>query len=461
MTTDTGTMSYFSQPRHRRHFLQWAGTASMLGQVNPLIGAAWQPAPRPQVAAIFTELRFRSHAYNILENFLQPYLFRGKLTDPGVDVVSFYADQFPDNDMAREVSERFKIPLFKSIDEALCLGSKKLAVDAVLSIGEHGNYPLNKRRQQMYPRKEFFDQSVAVMKRSGRFVPFFNDKHLSYRADWAQEMFETARQYKIPLMAGSSVPLADRRPDLELPAGANIEEAISVHGGGIESYDFHALEVLQSMIESRRGGESGVRHVELLTGDALQTAIKEKRWSMDLVNAAMAAEEQAGLARQARPQSTGSKIQQLQMPAKPYRVGHALCLTYRDGLRATALTVGSNGNRWNFACRLRGSDKPLATSFYNGPWGNRCLFKALSHAIQYLFIHRKEPYPVKRTLLVSNVLDAAMTSHEQGGKRISTPLLNTPYQPIRFENLRENGETWKLITLDSPQPARFEPGDAR
>ena len=168
MITDTGTMSHFSQLPDRRHFLQWAGAATMLGQVKPLDGAARQRGSRPRVAAIFTELRFRSHAYNILENFLAPYLFRGKLTDPGVDVVSFYADQFPDNDMAREVSQRFKIPLFKSIDQALCLGSKKLAVDAVLSIGEHGNYPVNKRGQQMYPRKEFFDQSIAVMKRSGR-----------------------------------------------------------------------------------------------------------------------------------------------------------------------------------------------------------------------------------------------------------------------------------------------------
>ena len=454
-------MSSLLQPLGRRQFLQWAGCASTLGQVMPGKSQGQQPVPRPRVAAIFTEFRFRSHAYNILENFLRPYLFRGKLTDPGVDVVSFYADQFPDNDMAREASKRFGIPLFKSIDQALCVGGNKLAVDAVLSIGEHGNYPVNKRGQRMYPRKEFFDQSVAVMKRSGRFVPFFNDKHLSYRADWSQEMFETARRHGFPLMAGSSVPLAARRPAMELPAGSNIEEAVSVHGGGIETYDFHALEVLQSMIESRRGGESGVARVELLTGDALQQALQEKRWSMDLVNAAMAAEQGAGLSRQARPQSTGPPIRDYPVPAKPYRIRHALCLTYRDGLRATALTIGSNSNRWNFACRLQGNKQPQATSFYNGPWGNRCLFKALSHAIQYLFIQRKEPYPVQRTLLVSNVLDAAMTSHEQGGKPITTPLLHTPYQPIPFESLRENGESWKHITLESPQPPQFDPGDAR
>lgn len=147
---------------------------------------------RPKVAAIFTVLRFRSHAYNILENFLGPYYFNGKLTDPGVEVAAFYADQFPEDDMAREVSRRFNIPLFKSIEEALCLGGRRLAVEAVLSIGEHGDYPFNKRGQQMYPRKEFFDQAVAVMKRSGQFVPFFNDKHLPYRWDWAREMYDTA-----------------------------------------------------------------------------------------------------------------------------------------------------------------------------------------------------------------------------------------------------------------------------
>ena len=38
-------------------------------------GQAWGRLPagkRPRIAAIFTVLRFRSHAYNILENFLGP-----------------------------------------------------------------------------------------------------------------------------------------------------------------------------------------------------------------------------------------------------------------------------------------------------------------------------------------------------------------------------------------------------
>ena len=199
---------------------------------------------RPRVAAIFTEFRFRSHAYNILENFFRPYLFGGRLVDPGVDIVSFFADQFPNGDMARDAARRFDVPLFDSIEAALCVGGDSLAVDAVLSIGEHGDYPVNELGQKMYPRKRFFDAAVSVMKQANRFVPLFNDKHYSYRWDWAREMVDVARANRMPLMGGSSVPLAQRRPRLGLPRGTRITEAISIHGGPLESYGFHGLEVL-------------------------------------------------------------------------------------------------------------------------------------------------------------------------------------------------------------------------
>jgi hypothetical protein len=440
----------------RREFLQYSALAGGLALSGPLPGA--QNAPRPKVAAVFTELRFRSHAYNILENFLRPYLFRGKLVDPGVEVVSFYADQFPDNDMAREVSQRFKIPLFKSIDEALCLGSKELAVDAVLSIGEHGDYPLNELGQRQYPRKEFFDQSVAVMQRSGRFVPLFNDKHLSYRWDWSKAMYDTARRHGFPLMAGSSVPLAQRRPDWELPAGAEIEEAVSVHGGGLESYDFHGLEVLQSIVEGRKGGETGIRRIELVSGDALAAAAREGRWSKDLVDAALAAE--AGLDQLRQPRPASIPLPPSERKEDDKQIQHALLITYKDGLRAAVLKVGYDSNRWNFACRVKGQSQPQAVAFFNSPWGNRGLFKALSHAIQHLFVQRREPYPVERTLLVSGALDAALHSHAQGGKAIDTPHLEFSYPAIDFRSMRENGASWKIITRQTPQPIGFEPGDA-
>ncbi len=352
-------------------------------------------------------------------------------------MVSFYADQSPTGDMTPAISKQFDIPVFKTIEGALCLGGKKLAVDAVLSIGEHGNYPRTKLGQVMYPRKRFFDEIVAVMKRSNRFVPVFNDKHLSYRWDWAQEMITTAKHHGIPMMAGSSVPLAQRRPSLELPADADLNEAVSIHGGPLESYDFHGLELLQSMVESRKGGETGVSKVEFLDGNAVWRAARAGRWSRELAEAAMDAE--LGKDRPSLERIHDGRH-------------HALLLTYKDGLRATVLRIGKSSMRWNFACRLKSNPKIQATSFYVGPWRNRNLFKALSHAIQHHFIHGQAPYPAERTLLITGILEATMRATAQQATPLATPQLEFGYQPTDFRPMREMGASWKIITENMPEP---------
>ncbi|MDP6444128.1 MAG: hypothetical protein QF805_10095, partial [Pirellulaceae bacterium] len=426
----------------RRDFLGATAAGASLFALPHIAGAA-PMNKRPRVAAVFTVFTYRSHGHVILENFLEKYLFNGKLTDPGVDVVSFYADQLPGGDMSRDVGRKYKVPMFKTIREALCVGGDKLAVDAVLSIGEHGDYPTNALGQREYPRKRFFDEIVAVMRDAKRFVPLFNDKHLSYRWDEAKAMYDEARRLGIPLMAGSSVPLAQRRPPLGLPAGAEMAEAVSVHGGPLESYDFHALEVLQSIVESRQGGETGVSRVEFLQGDAVWQAARGGRWSLDLAQAAMNRER-------------GDLKTLTTIPGEQEHAPHALLLTFKDGLRATILKVGRSDIRWNFACRLNGDAKIHSTAYYVGPWHNRNLFKALSHAIQHHFIHGKAPYPVERTLLVTGVLEAAMRAR-QAGEPVATPELEFDYAPIDFTAMREMGESWKIITEKTPQPPGVNP----
>jgi hypothetical protein len=176
--------------------------------------------------------------------------------------------------------------------------------------------------------------------------------------------------------------------------------------------------------------------------------MNEGRFSSELVTAAMNAERNAGMKR--RPT--------LRFPDEPFVPRHALLVTYEDGTRGTALTVGSGGDRWNFACRLRGQKEPLATAFYSGPWGNWNLFNALSGAIAHFFKTGRSPYPVERTLLVSGVLDAAMHSYKDGGKPIDTPELEFSYAPQDFSSFCENGQSWKVITPDMPEPTAFEPG---
>ena len=438
----------------RREFLSQTGPAAvglMLASALP-VSALTAGSKRLKVAAVITEFSYRSHAHVILENFVEPYLFNGKVISPDMDLVGLYGDQFPDGELGHAFAARYNIPIYQTISEALCLGGDKLAVDAVLSIGEHGKYPINEKGQHEYPRKRFFDEIVAVLRRSGKVAPVFSDKHLSYRWDWALEMCDAARELKIPLMAGSSVPLAQRRPPLELPARAKIEEAVSIHGGGVESYDFHGLEVLQSMIEARRGGETGVARVQFLQGAALWKAAEDGLWSPQLAQAALDAEPNSG-----RPPARELIRPPTQSDGGAPFVSHGILLNYRDGLSAIVLAAATGGGiKWHFACKLAGEQTPRATSFYVGPWNNRNLFKALSHAIQTHFRERRAPYPVERTLLVTGILDAEMGSRFQGGQPMDTPHLAIAYTSRDYRKMREMGASWKIITEDIPEPKGIE-----
>jgi hypothetical protein len=433
----------------RRQFLTRATTttAGLLAAPFPII-AAPSRQQRLKVAAVVTEFTYRSHAHVILENFTEPYLFNGEWIDPGMDVVSLYTDQVPANDLGHAFAEKYRIPIYKTTHEALCCGGEKLAVDAVLSIGEHGKYPTNQRGQVEYPRARFFNEIVEVFRKSGRVVPVFSDKHLSYRWDLAKDMYDTAEKLKIPFMAGSSVPLAQRQPPFELPPDSKIEQAVSIHGGSVESYDFHGLEVLESIVEARHGNETGVAQVQFLQGDALWKAADEGLWSPELAQAALDAEPNSG-------RSPAKELICRPKEGTPSAgfVSHGILINYRDGLRAIVLAAATGGGTsWHFACKLVGETKPPATSLYVGPWNNRNLFKALAHAIQTFFREKQAPYPVERTLLVTGIIDAEMESRAMKSKPIETPHLAIRYKAQDFRKMREMGASWKIITEEVPEP---------
>jgi hypothetical protein len=141
---------------------------------------------------------------------------------------------------------------------------------------------------------------------------------------------------------------------------------------------------------------------------------------------------------------------------QPERV-HGILVTYRDGLRATVLKLGASSTRWNFACKLAGEAQPRSTRFYVGPWGNRNLFQALSHAIQHHFRQGRSPYPVERTLLTTGMVEAAMRSRVVG-RRVETAHLQIAYAPRDFREFRETGATWQILTERTPEPQGLNPG---
>ena len=105
---------------------------------------------------------------------------------------------------------------------------------------------------------------------------------------WSEEL-------KFPLMAGSSLPVTWRRPELELPLETPVEDGLVAGYGPIEVYGFHALEALQVMMERRKGGETGVKAVTCLTGKDVWKAGDAGQWSWDLLDAALGRSETVNL----------------------------------------------------------------------------------------------------------------------------------------------------------------------
>ena len=68
-----------------------------------------------------------------------------KWQKPRVKVASAYIDQFPEGDLAHQRVEKHRLKMVGTIEDALTLGTKELAVDGVVIIAEHGNYPTNEK----------------------------------------------------------------------------------------------------------------------------------------------------------------------------------------------------------------------------------------------------------------------------------------------------------------------------
>lgn len=375
-------------------------------------------ADRKKIAAIITTYFPNSHADVIVTKFLEGFPTDDGLREPRVDLVSIYHDQIDERDIGQNLAVKHNVPIFQSIRQALTLNDKSLAVDGVLLVGEHGDYPYNEKEQHMYPRRYFFEQICGVFASSKRAVPVFNDKHFSYNWSDARWMFDRAAEFGVPLMAGSSLPLCWRNPFLEYELETPIEEAVAIGYGGIESYGFHALETLQCMVERRRGGESGVTSVQCLEGDAVWRACDEGRWSRELAEAACGTI-------QGKPD--GRMEERCSNPA-------VFLIEYRDGFNAAVLMLNSYVKGFAFAGSVGGQIE--VTEFYLDHGVPYRHFSYLSLNIEEMFLTGKPQYPAERTLLTTGILDAVMESRYRGHVRIETPYLSIPYRsydrmPIR------------------------------
>lgn len=389
----------------------------------PALAIAAPPA-RPKVAAISTIYFKFSHSQHIVDRFLIGYGWNGEHHKPPMDLVSIWVDQVGKDDLSRSRAREFpQMKIYSSIEEALTLGTGKLAVDAVLLIGEHGRYKRNEKGQHLYPRYEFFKEIAKVFEKSGRAVPVFNDKHLSWNWDWAKEMYDTSRRLKFPFMAGSSLAVTWRTPSVEMPYGAKVREAVCVGYGGVDSYDFHALETLQCMVERRKGGESGVKWLQAYRGDAFFKAMQEGVWSRELMDAALCRSHTLTPSREGFNNDFPTVDSMKRLLKNPV----AYVYEHNDGLKSTMLLMNGLVQDFNFASSIDGQRDPFSTQMYLPmPPARTSLanfFSPLVNNVEKMFLTGKATYPVERTLLTTGLTAAGVDSLHQEQKRLETPHL--------------------------------------
>jgi hypothetical protein len=405
----------------RRRMLSISGMAGLAALASPVLGSvagAQQSKPRIAVLTSYWGAT-RSHADWIVNKLIDGYWWDGAYTPSRVEVASVYFHQHDTSLLGQKVAKAKGIPVYKTVAEALTLGGENLAVDGVVIVAEHGEYPVDLKGHWLLPRWLIYSQMIRVFERSKRSVPVFNDKHLSYDWDETKWMFDKSRELNFPLTGGSSIPVYYRKPEIELPVDTPIKNSIVIGGTGDEGAIFHAIDVLQGFVERRRGGETGVRSIQSIRGPEAWKWVDANPWAAKLMEAVA--------------KSFDMKPEALRQPN-----GTNICLIdYNDGTKAAV--IGGRGVGWTYAGEIEGKQEATVVSMlgWAGPFDQYHASNAQPHWITEMMVTKKEPFNAERLLLSSGITNHYMESNwENGrysaiGRRLETPVLNMKYKTTR------------------------------
>ena len=398
-----------------------AGITGLTALAGSVAGAVPQTQQkRPRLAFITTYWAAPgSHADWIVDKLMDGYWWKGAHTPSRVDIVSVYIHQLETSQLGQKVCKAKNIPIFKTVGEAVTLGGKELAVDGVVIVGEHGNYPTDLKGHWLLPRWWLYQQVIRVFEQSKRSVPIFNDKHLSYNWDDAKWMFDKSRELNFPLTGGSSIPIYYRKPEIELANDTPLKNSIVVGGAADEGGIFHCIDVLQAFVERRKGGETGVKSVQSIRGPETWEWTERNPWANNLLESV-----------------------RKNFDLKPGHFQEAersnVCIVeYRDGTKAAV--ISGRGVGWTYAGEIEGQKEPTIVSMlgWPGPYSQYHAANAHEHWLIEMMVTGKEPFNAERLLLSTGIVNNYMESNwENGrysavGRQVETPFMDMTYRPTR------------------------------
>lgn len=394
----------------RRRFLASAAAMTVGAGAAPAVGVG-SPARRP-IAVLGTVYRPLSCLYHLAGRFLHGAVRDGRSWLPDHFIQSLWVEQSPENDLSRGICKKFGIQRARSIPDALLRGGK-LAVNGVLIVAEHGNYPRNDRGQVLYPRAAMFRQVVAAFQTAGATAPVFVARQLSHRFEEAVEMVETAAKHAIPLMAGSAFSSIRTTPPRSAVGDSPIGDLLMAGCGPLESFGFDAMEWMHSMLARSFGRCPGIVSVRCRSGSDVWAAGDRGEWAWPLLHEALAHAQSANLG------DVRDNVGSIAMPGMPATPPIGITVEFANGTRGTGLLLNGHlqenvaalqhqdGRR--FSCRIDTSPTP----------GLHHLNDHVAEIDQFV-LRGQSPRPIAADLMCTGALERIMQSHAEADCKVIT-----------------------------------------
>jgi hypothetical protein len=232
------------------------------------------------------------------------------------------------------------------------------------------------------------------------------------------------QRLRFPFQAGSSLPVTRRLPAIDLPYDTPLAESVCACYGGMDSYDFHGLEVAQCMSERRKGGEVGIQRVTALRGAAMWEHAAKRDTTQRLLVAALTRSHNLPV-KEGYPTDAVT----FEWARQTFPEGWAYFVEHRDGLRTTLFMLPPLRDMTYAGLNSRTGEITSCLMYLPMPGHGSTTADFFNPQVRYIekmIMENRAPYPIERTLLTSGMTMAGVESFHRG-QPVDTPEMAVKY----------------------------------
>lgn len=216
-----------------------------------------------------------------------------------------------------------------------------------------------------------------------------------------KQLLLAARKQNVALCAGTYMATTWRLPPIDVPHDAQMSEALVVTVGESPLAELLAADGLFSLLERRRGGESGINRISTIRGQAVWNALKKGRPSQQLLEAALSRSDSP--LGDAVTDGRTQDLMRLGLVERLAREPVGYVLEHADGLTSTILKLNGVVRDINFAIGLK-TGQIISAQFYRPPAPNEHHWSMLAEVIQRYFATGALPWPTERSERIARFL---------------------------------------------------------